>query len=283
MNSILITGASTGIGAACALHMARHDWTVYAGVRKEKDGRALQEQSAHPDNIVPVLLDVCNNEQIRDALQQIATKVGEKGLQGLFNNAGICVAGPLEALPLERFEQQMAINVNGQLAVTQAALPLIRQGKGRIVFTSSTSGFLSTPLLGPYCASKFALEAMADALRMELHPWKIPVILIQPGAIATPIWDKSSVAGEIDTEAMNAEARERYAPLINKLRDHVASSDDRCIPAEDVARLLHHTLTTTKPRTRYRIGTDAGLQYVLGRYVPDRLRSWLILRKLGLK
>ena len=281
-NNLLITGASTGIGAACALYMAEQGWTVFAGVRREEDGEALMEQAKDTEHLIPVMLDVTESNQIQETLASITESLGERGLQGLFNNAGICVAGPLEELPMDRFEAQMNINVNGQLAVTQAAMPLLRQGQGRIIFTSSTSGFLSTPLLGPYCASKFALEAMADALRGELRPWKIPVVLIQPGAIATPIWDKTKEAGQVDTSRMSEEGLARYQPLIDKISAHVDDVDERCIPAEDVAHLLHKTLTIANPKTRYRIGKDAGLQYFMGRYVPDKIRDWAVLKALRL-
>lgn len=186
--AVVITGAATGIGAACANRLAHTGFHVFAGVRKTEDGAALQQ--AIGDQVTPLLLDVTNGEQIAAAQAAVTTMVGERGLAGLVNNAGIAVGGPLEFMPLDEFHRQMEVNVYGALAVTQAFLPLLRQAKGRIINMSSIAGLAASPFLGPYAASKFALEALSDALRLELHPWEIEVVLIEPGNIATPIWQK---------------------------------------------------------------------------------------------
>ena len=174
--AVVVTGASSGIGRACALHLAALGLQVFAGVRRAEDGAALQAASSA--RLTPMLLDVADETSIRAATDTITAAVGEAGLAGLVNNAGIGVAGPLEFLPLAEFRTQLEVNVTGQLAVTQALLPLLRQGRGRIVNMGSIGGRIAAPFVGPYSASKFALEALTDALRMELRPWGLHVAIV---------------------------------------------------------------------------------------------------------
>ena len=191
--AVVITGASTGIGAASATELARHGFSVFAGVRKQRDGERLTAQSGH---IVPLLLDVTNSEQIASAAETVCRSVGDAGLAGLVNNAGIVVAGPLEILPLDQLRLQLEVNVVGQIAVTQAFLPLLRKARGRIVNMSSLNGRIASPYLAPYAASKHALEAVNNAIRLELRAWGIRVLVIEPGATTTPIWDKAIAAAD---------------------------------------------------------------------------------------
>src|SRR5436190_20383212 len=189
LGSVVITGASTGIGKTCALRLDRLGFQVFAGVRRTEDGETLKRQASQ--RLTPITIDVTDSGSIAAAASMVATAVGDAGLQGLVNNAGIAVACPLEFLPISLLSQQLEVNVTGQIDVTQVFLPLLRAGNGRIVNMGSISGRMAYPLLGPYCASKFALEALTASLRMELRPWHIPVSIIEPGAIATPIWSKA--------------------------------------------------------------------------------------------
>jgi NAD(P)-dependent dehydrogenase (short-subunit alcohol dehydrogenase family) len=188
MAGILITGASTGIGEATALHLDGLGHRVFAGVRNEADGERLAA-AARSGRLTPVHLDVTDDAGIATALDEVGEASGGR-LDGVVNNAGVALGGPLDFLPMEDFRTQMDINVTGLLAVTQAAMPLIRGASGRVVLIGSMSGRLAVPMTGAYSASKFAVEALADTLRMELSPWGLAVSLIQPGAIKTPIWDK---------------------------------------------------------------------------------------------
>jgi NAD(P)-dependent dehydrogenase (short-subunit alcohol dehydrogenase family) len=187
--SILITGTSTGIGQACAARFATLGWRVFAGVRKDEDARSLEEEIGPA--VSPVLLDVTDADSINATAGLIESETGDRGLDALVNNAGIVAAGPLEYLPIPELRKQLEVNVVGQLAVTQAVLPLLRRATGRIIMISSISGRVSLPMAGAYGASKFALEALSDALRLELRHWGMHVVLIEPGRIETPIWKTS--------------------------------------------------------------------------------------------
>jgi NAD(P)-dependent dehydrogenase (short-subunit alcohol dehydrogenase family) len=278
---VLVTGASTGIGEACVLRLARNGFHVFAGVRKEADGQRVVAQS-HAGSVTAIIIDVTDAATIASALEQIATAIGERGLAGLVNNAGISIAGPLEVLPLDRFRQQMDVNVTGQIAVTQAFLPLIRKAKGRIVNMGSIGGRMASPYLGPYGASKFALEAITDALRLELLPWGIHVSIIEPGSIATPIWDKSlALSDEIEKEISPA-AIALYKKPLDAMRKAAREIGEAGIPADEVAQAVEHALTAKKPKTRYVIGREARIQAIAVKFLPDRVRDGFIARRLGL-
>ena len=277
-DAIVVTGASTGIGRACALRLTRLGYRVFAGVRRAEDGEALGKVAG--PSLVPLLIDITEEDSILGAVQVVADAVGNAGLAGLVNNAGIAVAGPLEFLPVEALRTQLEVNVIGQMAVTRAFLPLIRQGKGRIVNVGSISGRLAFPLLGPYCASKFALEALTASLLMELAPWSIHVALIEPGGISTPIWDKALAAGDALQNSLPEEAEERYGRLIGEQRRRAMRSSQTGLAPQAVARSVAHALTAQKPRTRYIMGRSAHLGEVL-RLVPEGLRERLILSRLN--
>jgi len=188
VKSALITGASTGIGRATALHLDRAGWRVFAGVRKEDDAASLRE--AGSERLAPLMLDVTDAGQIAVAAVRIGDSVGEAGLDGLVNNAGIAVPGPLETLPIEDFKRQIGVNMAAHVAVTQAMLPAIRTARGRIVFITSIGGLMAFPFFGAYHAAKFGLEAVGDVFRQELRPWGIKVAIVEPGSIR--ITDSSS-------------------------------------------------------------------------------------------
>lgn len=273
--SVLVTGASTGIGEACALRLARGGWHVFAGVRKEADGEAVREKAGR--GVTPVLLDVTDAQQIESAAKLIREE-SEGGLAGLVNNAGVGRGGPIEYLPIDEWREQFEVNVLGQIAVTQAMLPLIRTAQGRIVLMGSIAGRLAGPLLGPYAASKHALEAIAESLRHELKPWGLRVVLVEPGAIKTPIWEKAHEKANELEEALPAEARERYAPAIEAARAGFQRQERMGIDADRVARVVERALTVESPRARYLVGPDALIAGSLTRILPDRLKDFVVRR-----
>jgi NAD(P)-dependent dehydrogenase (short-subunit alcohol dehydrogenase family) len=272
--AVVVTGASTGIGAACALDCVRRGMTVFAAVRDPLAGEKLAAQAG--PLLIPITLDVTDEPSIARSLAVVQEVVGEGGLGGLVNNAGIAIGSPLEVISLTLLRKQLEVNVIGQIAVTQAFLPLLRRGRGRIVNMGSIAGRGTVPLLGPYSASKFALEALTDALRMELQPWGIHVSIIEPGAIATPIWEKSDMmAGALEVSA-SKEAKALYGEAVSRVRQGIAQAAQRAIPTDAVVRAVHHALTAAHPRTRYLVGTDAKLRAWMVKWLPDRVQDKLL-------
>ena len=272
--AVVITGASTGIGAACALDCVARGMTVFAGVRDPHAGEALAAKGG--PSLIPIALDVTDESTIAQSLESVHRIVGQGGLAGLVNNAGIAIGSPLEVIPLSRLRKQLEVNVIGQIAVTQAFLPLLRCGRGRIVNMGSIAGRGTIPLLGPYSASKHALEALTDALRMELQPWGIEVSIVEPGAIATPIWEKSAKeAGDLEA-SIGQEAKILYGEAVVRIREAIAQAAYRAIPPEAVVRAVHHALTASHPHTRYLVGTDAKLRAWMVKWVPDRVQDRLL-------
>jgi len=277
MRAVLITGASSGIGEACAIHLDRLRFKVFAGVRKEADAEALRHKSS--GNLTPIILDVTDENSIAAAVKLIETELGESGLYGLVNNAGIVVSGPLEFLPIAELRNQFEINVTGQIAVTQAFLPLIRKSSGRIINIGSVSGLTSSPLIGPYSASKYALEALTDALRMELLPWGIEVVIIEPSAIATPIWNKSLSAADELEKSLSPQANQYYGKYMTGMRRFARSSAKNGAPVMEVARVVEQALVSPKPKTRYKVGKGIRFSLLFQR-LPDRLRDHLTMSQL---
>ncbi len=269
--AVVITGASTGIGEACALHLGKLGFRVFAGVRRQADAKSL-ETRASGRSIAPLFLDLTDHSSIMSAAETVAEEVTEEvGLRGLVNNAGVAVAGPLEFLPVERLRRQLEVNVVGQIAITQAFLPLLRKGGGRIVNIGSISGRIATPLLGAYAASKFAMEGLTDSLRRELRPWGIPVSIVEPGRVSTPIWKKSlAVADELAHE-LPRRALELYGPVIEKEQKTAIKAARGGIPPEKVAQAVAHALMAKRPRTRYLVGPEAWLGALAARILPDSL------------
>ncbi len=280
MKSVLVTGASTGIGRATALRMDAEGWRVFASVRREEDAASLREAAS--ERLVPVILDVTEAEQISAAAEQIAGAVGEAGLDGLVNNAGIAVMGPLETTPIDDLRKQIEVNLISQVAVTQAMLPLIRAARGRVVFLSSIGGRMAMPFGAPYHASKYGIEAVVDSLRQELRPWKIDVVAIEPGSIDTPIWERGEgIADEVAGRAPAAQ-EELYGEKIKRFRRAVRRTAERGISAEKVAGAVEHALTARRPRTRYLVGADARGQAFAARFLPDRLIDRIVARAMGI-
>lgn len=275
--AVLVTGASTGIGEACARRLDQMGFTVFAGVRKESDGGALKGGAS--DRLTPLSLDVTRPQDIERAVARVADAVGDAGISGLVNNAGIAVAGPLELIPVDALRRQFEVNLVGQVAVTQAFLPLLRRGAGRIVNIGSVSGVMALPFIGAYSASKFALEAVTDSLRVELRPWGIQVSIVEAGAIDTPIWSKSRAAADELLATLPPQTRARYGTVLAGVRDRL--SQPRGLPADRVARVVVRALTAPRPKTRYVVGRGARLKILLWRLLPDRLRDRVIARRLS--
>lgn len=278
--AVVVTGASTGIGEACALRLERAGWRVFAGVRRDVDAQRLRQHASQ--RLTPIMLDVTDQAQIEAAAATVGDAVGDAGLSGLVNNAGIAVPGPLEFLPIDELRRQLEVNVTGQVAVTQAFLPLLRKARGRIVNIGSISGKLATPLMGPYCASKFAVEALTDSLRQELRPWGIEVAIVEPGNIDTPIWQKGQAYGDELEKRLPREAMALYGPAVSALREAARKMEEAGIPPDRVARAVEHALTSRRPRTRYVVAFDATVQRLLAALAPDRLRDRLIAWQLKL-
>lgn len=284
--AVLITGASKGIGEACALRLAREGFHVFAGVRNTADGDALVGHAG--TDVEPVMLDITDMDQVAAVARRIDDATGGRGLQALVNNAGVAIAGPLEFLPLDELRRQFEINVIGQIVVTQACLPLLRRARaadgadgraGRIVFMSSISGRSSLPFTGAYAASKHAIEAAADALRVELQPAGLTVSVVEPGTIATPIWATALEAGNRNLERMPPEATEYYGAAIEGMRRR-AGRGLQGLPPEKVADVVLHALTARRPRTRYLVGRDAHVRAALKALLPDRLHDRIVLSRV---
>jgi NAD(P)-dependent dehydrogenase (short-subunit alcohol dehydrogenase family) len=277
MKTVLVTGSSSGIGRATVRRLDQAGWKVFAGVRKEEDATRLREESSA--RLEPLLLDVTDADAIAAAAARVGSEPG--GLDGLVDNAGNAVAGPLEALPIEDFRRQVELNLIAQVAVTQAMLPAIRVAHGRVVMVSSMGGRVALPLTGAYHAAKFGLEAVGDSLRQELAPWGIKVVLIEPGSIDTPIWKSGQEDADDLLERASAGMRELYGATIERYRQVVQDTAERGIPAEKVAAKIQHALEASRPKARYLIGIDAQVMARLKPLVPTPVFDWMIARAMA--
>ncbi len=274
----LITGASTGIGRATTLRLAAGGWTVLAGVRDRQAGESL-EQEAPQGRVVALTLDVTDPEQIAQAVERVREQSAAGGLDALVNNAGIGLGGPLELISDEDLRRQFDVNVFAQVAVTRAMLPALRIARGRIVFTSSIGGRVAMAYTAPYAASKHALEAVGDALRVELHTSNVQVALIEPGSVATPIWDKSRL--EADRVSVPPELQEQYGHVPAAMDKVLKDTASRGVPPEQVAETIERALTAPRMRARYVVGRDAKAMLFAKRLLPDLLFDRLARRVLG--
>jgi NAD(P)-dependent dehydrogenase (short-subunit alcohol dehydrogenase family) len=270
----LVTGASTGIGRATVLRLAAAGQHVFAGVRKPADGAALAR-----DNVTPVLLDVADADQIAEAARTVAEHVGAAGLDGLVNNAGIGLFGPLELVGVDAFRQLLEVNVTGQLAVTQALLPLLRQARGRIVMIGSIGARFTPPFTGPLAASKSALATLTDALRQELQPWRVGVVLVEPASVRTEAVGKLEHDARRLMDASPAAGRALYAKSFGHMVARFGGQHDHGSPPDVVARTIQHALTARRPRARYLSGENAHRMAFLAAAVPtpalDKVRRRL--------
>lgn len=274
MASVVVTGASTGIGRATVAHLAGMGHTVFAGVRQESDAESLSAELG--SSVVPVLLDVTDPDHVAAAASTVAEHVGAAGLDGLVNNAGIAVGGPLEHIAIDDVRRQLDVNVVAQVAVTQAMLPLIRKATGRIVFIGSLSGRVGLPMTGPYAASKFALEGLTESWRAELAPWGIEVVLIEPGSIKTEIWTKAREDADVLEQQFPPEVVDQYRPHIDMARTAIERQDRVAIPPSKVAKTVEAALFGARPRARYLVGVDAKVAGAISRVLPDGLKSSVI-------
>ena len=274
--TVVVTGASSGIGEATALELHSLGFSVVAGVRSHEDGERLGAQG-----LTPLPLEITDPGSIAAAAAQVESLVGAEGLAGLVNNAGIAVAAPIEFVPLDELRRALEVNLVGQVAVTQAFLPLLRIAEGRVVNISSIAGRVALPLMGPYAASKFALEGVSDSLRRELHGQGIDVVVIEPGGIKTPIWEKGVADAARMTEALPPEAQLLYGGLVEAMREQTRRiAEERGLPAGEVASVVATALTAARPRTRYVVGRDARIRAAVAKRLPDRVVDWLVVRAL---
>lgn len=274
MPSVLVTGASRGIGKSIVEHLASRGWDVIAGVRSEQDADAVV--ALNPQRISSVIVDVTDAEHLAALTDSLPERV-----DAIVNNAGIVVSGPMETVSPEDWRKQLDINVIGQLAVTQAVLPRLRRSHGRIVFISSVNGRLSMSLIGAYCASKFALEAAADALRMELRPWHIPVIIVEPAQTDTDMW-RTADTMVADVEAtLTSEQRSLYAKHIAGMKKTIPISQKLAVPTQRVSAVVEEALTARRPRARYVVGAIPKLQVALLTNLPTWVRDSVLRRAAG--
>jgi len=273
MPSVLVTGAGRGIGKSIVEYLAKRGWDVVAGVRTERDAAAAT--ALDPQRISSVILDITDAGHIAALDKALPGR-----LDAIVNNAGVVVSGPMETVTTEDWRKQLEINVVAQLAVTQAVLPRLRESRGRVVFMSSVNGRLSMPLVGAYCASKFALEAAADALRMELRPWHIDVVIIEPAQTDTDMWRTADNMVEQTEAALTAEQRDLYARHIAGFKKMIPLSQKLAVPADKVSALVEEALTARRPRRRYVVGIGPKLQVALMTNLPASLRD-LALRQVS--
>ena len=279
MKSVVVTGSSTGIGWGATKVLIEHGFRVFGSVRKEADGERLKKEFG--GNFVPLLFDVTDAQAVNAAAEKVAGALGGETLSGLVNNAGIAVAGPLLYLKIDELRHQLDVNVTGQLVVTQAFAPLLgadpsRKGDpGRIVMISSVGGKNANPFMGPYNASKFALEGLSESLRRELMLFGIDVIIVAPGAVATPIWAK---AEEVDVSQY---ANTPYVTQLERIRSYMLDRGPKGLKPEKLGQAIHLALTIAHPKTRYTVSPD-GLQDTMVAILPKRMVDRMIGGRLGL-
>lgn len=274
--AVLVTGASSGIGETCVRRLDGMGYQVFAGVRGALDAERLRATGS--ERLYPLLLDVTDSTAIERAVETVALAVGDRGLTGLVNNAGIAVGGPLEYVTPEELRFQLEVNVVGLHAVTRAFLPLVRRGRGRIVHIGSISGRIASPFIGPYAASKHAVEALADALRQELTPEGLHVSVIEPGQVRTPIWSKGLAGFTAIARRIPEEGLARYGTRLKVMEWMVQRAPRVAEPPEAVADAVIHALEAAEPKTRYVVGRDARVRLALSRWLPDRLVDAMVLR-----
>lgn len=279
MGSFVVTGASSGIGAAIVADLDRRGHDVYAGVRSDAAAADLERRSSR--RVVPLRLDITDEDQVRAAAEVVRSKVGRYGLDGLVNNAGIALGGPVEFLPLDEWRDQFEVNVFGQVAVTQQLVAPLRTARGRIVFIGSVAGMVSSPFGAPYGASKHAIAAVAQSLRAELAPWRIHVSLVEPGAVGTAIWEKGSRTVDRVTELVGDAAMELYGPAIERLDGEIAKIATKAPGPDKVVAATAHALFDGRPRPRYAAGLDARFVAAGVRLLPERALNGLLERQAG--
>lgn len=272
---ILITGSSTGIGKACALHLDKLGFKVYAGVRKQADGDSLREEAS--DKLAPIILDVTDAESIEAAVSIIEKETGGE-VYGVVNNAGIGLIGVVEVTLIDEIRRLMEVNVIGLLAVTKAMIPLLRKGKGRIINIGSPSGIIALPGASVYAASKFAVRAITDSLRVELKSFRVSVILVSPGPTESELWEKGKAHKKEMRKRVKPEIAEHYKTFA-KFGDKI-EKELKTMPADVVAKVVAKALTSAKPKLSYNVGSDAKGAAFFAK-LPKRLTDWMILKRIN--
>jgi NAD(P)-dependent dehydrogenase (short-subunit alcohol dehydrogenase family) len=280
MSAVVITGASSGIGRACAIGLADAGFQVFAGVRKQADGDALKELTT--GTLIPLLIDVTNAATVKAAADEVAAAVGANGIAGLINNAGIGVTWPMEAIPTDVLRKQYDINVFGHVTVIQTFLPLLRLAAGRIVNIGSIGDRLTMPFGAPLTSSKWAFASITEGLRLELRPWGIHVILIEPATIRTEAVDKMEGDAERTLSQFSEIERERYAAAYRSMTQRTLARERTGSNPDVVAKTVIRALSTTKPKTRYLVGKHARTLAIIARLAPDSLFDQIRLRLFGL-
>ena len=278
--AVVVTGASTGIGRETALYLDEQGYRVFPGVRKQKDADSLAK--AGSDRLTPITIDVTDASSIEAARETVEAAVGTAGIVGLVNNAGVANAGPVEHLPVADFQKVIDVNLTGQYAVTQQFLPLVRRGEGTILFITSIGGRVASPFFSAYNASKFGLEGLADALRREIKPWKMNVVVIEPGSIATEIWERGTEEFDRAEAELGPEATRLYGKQLKAMRDVMADTAERGIEPVEVAKVIEKAIRSDSPNSRYLIGNDAKLMYRMQRLVGDKNFDKLMRRSMKL-
>lgn len=276
-SAIVVTGSSTGIGRACALGLDRAGFTVFAGVRTGADAEQLRAEGS--ERLRALIPDVTDSAQIEAAAELVREATGGR-VAGLVNNAGITLPGPVETLPIDGLRDQLEVNVVGQIAVTQALLPMIRSARGRIVIMSSIGDRGGIAFLSAYNPSKAAISALGDGLRQELAPLGVTVSIVEPGSIATEIWDTGDRAAPGALAAMTEEQRALYSARLERFQDLVRRLGAAGLAPEKVLEVVEHALTAAKPRARYVVGRDAKVQAVVRPVLSDRVFDRLVARQL---
>lgn len=276
---VLVTGASRGIGRTIAIRLVHAGFHVFAGVRSSEAADVLRSDLGD-NRVTPLSLDLTDTSSVEKAARTVGEAVGGQGLAGLVNNAASATFGPAETVPITEVEREFAVNVIGPLRLTQACLPLLRQEKGRVINVSSVNGFLSIPLSGIYSASKFALEALSDALRFELRPWGIEVVVVQPGVFGTDIRARALKSWQGRRDSLPEDERELYNPLLQAAEKLLPTMDEHAPSPEPVAEAVLEALTVEHPQTRYLVGDDtAEYQELAGQ--PDRDRDAAFAEMFG--
>jgi NAD(P)-dependent dehydrogenase (short-subunit alcohol dehydrogenase family) len=272
---IVVTGASTGMGAATARELARRGFHVLAGVRREIDADSLRGEE-----IEPQILDITIDSQVAAIADRVANDPQGRPLRALINNAGIAVNAPVEALPIAQWRQQFEVNLFGHVAMIQALMPALLRSSGTVVNISSIGGKVALPTYGAYAGSKFALEGLSDSLRRELHGLGVNVVVIEPGAVKTAMVERGVATAERLRDAMASGQRGRYGDLIEAMSNMARSFDTDGVSAERAAIVIANAATASRPRTRYTIGRDAAVLARLSRLVSDRFLDRAVRRIL---
>ena len=281
MNAVVVTGVSTGIGLGIAKTLVERGFRVFGSVRKPADAERVERELGSA--FVPLLFDVTNEAGVRAGAEVVRKALGGSTLLGLVNNAGIALPGPVLHQPLKEYRQQIEVNLIGAFTVTQAFAPLLGADRtlkgtpGRIVNITSLGGKIGSPFLSGYCSAKHGLEGLSESLRRELMLYGIDVIIIGPGAVKTPIWEKAEA---LDTSAY---ARTEYAPALERMREYLAGARRDGLPVERVGTLVHHALTAARPRVRYALAPSLLFDWIVPRLLPRRMTDRFFAGRLGLQ